>query len=308
MLLILFTIILFRYNILFKITANGEEIGYVTNKSEIENEINNYIEDKEDGVAFKNLEVELKYEPKFVSKKNSDKEEVLGKIKENISTVYTAYGITIDEQIQTYVKTEEEADKIVLDLQNEYKDKLVLNVGVKQIFEKEKIETEEETVAIAKIKTENLEKKVEQKEEEAKLAKSVRNAEKKSNSKVIVAVRPVSGGKITSRFGERSSIRSSSHTGLDIAASSGTAIKAAASGTVTFAGYKGSYGYLVKIKCDNGYEMWYGHCSKLYVRNGQRVSAGEKIAAVGSTGNSTGPHLHFEIRKNGKALNPQKYM
>lgn len=308
MLLILFTIILFRYNILFKITANGEEIGYVTNKSEIENEINNYIEDKEDGVAFKNLEVELKYEPKFVSKKNSDKEEVLGKIKENISTVYTAYGITIDEQIQTYVKTEEEADKIVLDLQNEYKDKLVLNVGVKQIFEKEKIETEEETVAIAKIKTENLEKKVEQKEEEAKLAKSVRNTQKKSNSKVIVAVRPVSGGKITSRFGERSSIRSSSHTGLDIAASSGTAIKAAASGTVTFAGYKGSYGYLVKIKCDNGYEMWYGHCSKLYVRNGQRVSAGEKIAAVGSTGNSTGPHLHFEIRKNGKALNPQKYM
>ncbi len=54
--------------------------------------------------------------------------------------------------------------------------------------------------------------------------------------------------------------------------------------------------------------MWYGHCSKLYVKNGQRVSAGEKIAAVGSTGNSTGSHLHFEIRKDGKALNPQKYM
>lgn len=308
MLLILFTVILFRYNILFKITVNGEEIGYVTNKSEIENEINNYIENKEDGVAFKSLEAEVKYEPKFVSKKNSDKEEVLGKIKENISTVYTAYGITIDEQIQTYVKTEEEADKIVLDLQNEYKDKLVLNIGVKQIFEKEKIETEEETVAIAKIKTESLDKKVEQKEEEAKQAKVVEKAERKSSNKIVVAVRPVSGGKITSRFGERSSIRSSSHTGLDIAASSGTAIKAAASGTVTFAGYKGSYGYLVKIKCDNGYEMWYGHCSKLYVRNGQRVSAGEKIAAVGSTGNSTGPHLHFEIRKNGKALNPQKYM
>ena len=308
MLLILFTVIIFKYNILFKITVNGEEIGYVTNKSEIENEINNYIENKEDGVAFRNLEAEVKYEPKFVSKKSSDKEEVLGKIKENISTVYTAYGITIDDQIQTYVKTEEEADKIVLDLQNEYKDKLVLNIGVKQIFEKEKIETEEETVAIAKIKTESLEKKIEQKEEEVKQAKTTKKSDNKNSNKVVVAVRPVTGGKITSRFGERSSVRSSSHTGLDIAASSGTPIKAAASGTVTFAGYKGSYGYLVKIKCDNGYEMWYGHCSKLYVKNGQRVSAGEKIAAVGSTGNSTGPHLHFEIRKDGKALNPQKYM
>ena len=206
------------------------------------------------------------------------------------------------------MKTEEEADKIVLDLQNEYKDKLVLNIGVKQIFEKEKIETEEETVAIAKIKTESLEKKIEQKEEEAKQAKTTKKSDNKNSNKVVVAVRPVTGGKITSRFGERSSVRSSSHTGLDIAASSGTPIKAAASGTVTFAGYKGSYGYLVKIKCDNGYEMWYGHCSKLYVKNGQRVSAGEKIAAVGSTGNSTGPHLHFEIRKDGKALNPQKYM
>ena len=281
MLLILFTVIIFKYNILFKITVNGEEIGYVTNKSEIENEINNYIENKEDGVAFRNLEAEVKYEPKFVSKKSSDKEEVLGKIKENISTVYTAYGITIDDQIQTYVKTEEEADKIVLDLQNEYKDKLVLNIGVKQIFEKEKIETEEETVAIAKIKTESLEKKIEQKEEEAKQAKTTKKSDNKNSNKVVVAVRPVTGGKITSRFGERSSVRSSSHTGLDIAASSGTPIKAAASGTVTFAGYKGSYGYLVKIKCDNGYEMWYGHCSKLYVKNGQRVSAGEKLQLWG---------------------------
>lgn len=184
MLLVLFTVILFRYNILFKITVNGEEIGYVANKSEIENEVNNYIESKEEGVAFRNLEAEVKYESKFVSKKSSNKDDVLEKIKENISTVYTAYGITIDDQIQTYVKTEEEADKIVLDLQNEYKDKLVLNIGVKQIFEKEKIETEEKNVAIAKIKIENLDKKVAQKEEEAKQAKVAGKPEKKSSNKV----------------------------------------------------------------------------------------------------------------------------
>ena len=314
MLLILFTVILIRYIILFKVTVDGEAIGYVTNKYEIEEEINNYIESEEEGVAFRNLEVETEYEPKFVSNQSSNKEEVLEKIKENISTTYTAYGITIDDDIKTYVGTEEEADKIVADLQEEYKDKLALNIGVKQIFEKEKIDTVEETVAVSKLKTENIDVKVAQIEEEAKKAEEAKKKEESSNqtttnnNKVVVAVRPISGGKITSRFGERSSVRSSTHTGLDLAAPTGTTIKAAASGKVTFAGYKGSYGYMIKIECDNGYEMWYAHCSKLYVSAGVRVSAGDKIAAVGSTGNSTGSHLHFEIRKNGKALNPQNYM
>lgn len=314
MLLILFTVILIRYNILFKVTINGEAIGYVTNKYEIEEEINNYIESEEEGVAFRNLEVETEYEPKFVSNQSSNKEEVLEKIKENISTTYTAYGITIDDEIKTYVGTEEEADKIVADLQDEYKDKLALNIGVKQIFEKEKIDTVEETVAISKLKTENIDVKVAQIEEEVKKAEEAKKAEESSNkttttnNKVVVAVRPISGGKITSRFGERSSVRSSAHTGLDLAAPTGTTIKAATSGKVIFAGYKGSYGYMIKIECDNGYEMWYAHCSKLYVSAGVRVSAGDKIAAVGSTGNSTGSHLHFEIRKNGKALNPQNYL
>lgn len=313
MLLILFTVILIKYNILFKVTVNGEAIGYVTNKYEIEEEINNYLESEEEGVAFRNLEVETEYEPKFVSNQSSNKEEVLEKIKENISTTYTAYGITIDDDIKTYVGTEEEADKIVADLQEEYKDKLALNIGVKQTFEKEKIDTVEETVAVSKLKTENIDVKVAQIEEEAKKAEEAKKTEESSNqtttnNKVVVAVRPISGGKITSRFGERSSVRSSTHTGLDLAAPTGTTIKAAASGKVTFAGYKGSYGYMIKIECDNGYEMWYAHCSKLYVSSGVRVSAGDKIAAVGSTGNSTGSHLHFEIRKNGKALNPQNYM
>ena len=305
-LLILFIVILFRYNILYKVTINGEEIGYVKNKNEIEEEINNYIENKEEGVAFRNLEAKTEYKPEFVNKEASNNEEVLEKIKENISTTYTAYGITIDDAIQTYVSTEEKADKIVADLQNEYKDKLVLNIGVKQVFDKNRIETEDENTAVSKLKTENLEVKVAQKEEETKKAEEKKKAEEES--KVVVAVRPVSGGTITSRYGERSSIRSSRHTGLDIAVSSGTPIKAAASGTVIFSGYKGSYGYLIKIKCDNGYEMWYGHCSKLYAKSGQRVSAGDRIAAVGSTGNSTGPHLHFEIRKDGKSLNPQNYL
>ena len=120
-------------------------------------------------------------------------------------------------------------------------------------------------------------------------------------------IRPVSGT-ITSRFGASSRIRVSSHTGLDIATATGTPIKAASSGTVTFSGRKGSYGYMVVISHGNNVQTYYAHCSKLYVSAGQTVTQGQTIAAVGSTGNSTGPHLHLEVRVNGVAYNPQNYV
>ena len=120
-------------------------------------------------------------------------------------------------------------------------------------------------------------------------------------------IRPISGT-ITSRFGVSSSMRKSSHTGLDIAASTGTPIKAAASGTVSFSGRKGSYGKMIVITHTNGIQTYYGHCNELYVSAGTKVSQGQTIAAVGSTGNSTGPHLHLEVRVNGVAYNPQNYV
>ena len=121
----------------------------------------------------------------------------------------------------------------------------------------------------------------------------------------IGLIKPVSGI-ITSRFGARSS---GNHKGLDIATSSGTTIAAAAGGTVTFSGWD-SYGLgnCVKISHGNGVTTIYGHCSKLYVTSGQKVSQGEAIAAVGSTGNSTGPHLHLQIEVNGVPQNPQLYL
>ena len=124
---------------------------------------------------------------------------------------------------------------------------------------------------------------------------------------IKVATLPVTGT-ISSRYGVSSKIRVSTHTGLDIAATTGTPIKVVADGTVTFAAYSGSYGYLVKVDHGNGVETWYGHTSKMLVKEGQAVKAGDTIALVGSTGNSTGPHLHFEVRINGEHVNPQKYL
>jgi murein DD-endopeptidase MepM/ murein hydrolase activator NlpD len=116
--------------------------------------------------------------------------------------------------------------------------------------------------------------------------------------------RPVYG-RITSPFGRR---WGSFHTGIDIGVPRGTKVKAAESGTVIFAGWSGGYGYLVKIDHGEGYTTYYAHNSKLYVKKGQKVTKGQSIAASGSTGNSTGPHVHFEVRKNGTPQNPSNYL
>lgn len=98
------------------------------------------------------------------------------------------------------------------------------------------------------------------------------------------------------------------HQGVDIAAPMGTAIAAGADGQVVFAGERGSYGNLVILRHDNGFYSYYGHCSKLLVTVGQSVTQGQIIAAVGSTGRSTGPHCHFELRYDGSPIDPLLYL
>lgn len=114
-------------------------------------------------------------------------------------------------------------------------------------------------------------------------------------------------GTITSPFGWRSNPFGGSpefHQGLDIAAPSGTTVTAAAGGTVIMAQWYGGYGNYVLIDHGGGYSTGYGHLSAIYVSQGQNVSRGQAIGAVGSTGQSTGPHLHFEVRINGKPVDP----
>ena len=117
--------------------------------------------------------------------------------------------------------------------------------------------------------------------------------------------RPISGGRLTSGFGPR---WGSFHAGVDLATSYGTPIYASDGGKVIFAGWNSSYGKTVKIDHGNGFVTWYAHCSSINVTVGTKVAKGDRIAAIGSTGYSTGPHVHFEIRKNGKAQNPMNYI
>lgn len=118
-------------------------------------------------------------------------------------------------------------------------------------------------------------------------------------------------GRLTSTFGGRSSpggIGSTNHKGIDIAGSRGLAINASDGGTVTYAGWMSGYGYLVIIDHGNGFQTYYGHNSKLLVSVGEKVYKGQQIAKMGSTGNSTGNHCHFEIRLYGTPVNPLNYL
>jgi len=115
---------------------------------------------------------------------------------------------------------------------------------------------------------------------------------------------PMSRGSISSRYGMR---RGRMHSGVDIAAPVGSPITAADSGVVTMAEWYGSYGRAVIIDHGNGISTLYGHCSEILVRVGNKVSKGQLIARVGSTGRSTGAHLHFEVRENGRARDPMGY-
>ncbi|HBH12332.1 MAG: Peptidase family M23/M37 [Clostridiales bacterium 38_11] len=118
-------------------------------------------------------------------------------------------------------------------------------------------------------------------------------------------INPLPSGSVTSRYGPR---WGGFHQGLDIGGRTGTSIKAADGGTVIYSGWFGDYGYMVEIDHGGGFTTRYGHCSQLYVSVGEKVYQGKTIATVGNTGWSTGPHVHFEIRKYGSTVNPQSYI
>jgi murein DD-endopeptidase MepM/ murein hydrolase activator NlpD len=119
-------------------------------------------------------------------------------------------------------------------------------------------------------------------------------------------------GNITSNFGHRENPFGGSnvetHKGLDIKGPMGAPVKAMAKGKVSFAGPKGGFGNCIILKHGNGFETLYGHLSKILVSSGQQIEIGQQIGNIGSTGRSTGPHLHYEVHRNGQKINPQSFL
>lgn len=121
--------------------------------------------------------------------------------------------------------------------------------------------------------------------------------------------KPIENGTITSRYGKReaTSIISGNHKGIDIGANYGSEIKSAMNGKVTLVSEEGDYGKHLEIT-DGEVSTLYAHCSNIIAHEGDYIEMGQKIAEVGSTGKSTGPHLHFEIRRNGSSVNPEEIL
>ena len=286
---VIIAIILIKYKPMYEVKISGEEVGYIQNKyafdETIQNNIENYKNKNIDKVI---LTENPEYELKLVEKtKENDESEILIAIQKQLEITYKYYEIALNEETIEKVETSEVAEQIVNEIKETTQEEIVLTVNEKTTENIEDMNTN--TLEVAKT---NIIEKLD-----------IDTTEAISNVNGIkIATLPVIGT-ISSRYGVSSSIRSSTHTGLDIAAKTGTPIKVIAKGKVTFAAESGSYGKLVKVDHGNGIETWYAHTSKMYVKSGQEVKAGDVIAAVGNTGNSTGPHLHLEIRINGQHVN-----
>lgn len=297
---------------IYSVTINGEAVGYSKDKSKLQAKINKYIESGEGGENSNIAFVQVDNMPEYklcLLKRNivTNDDEIFEKIKQSGVVYYKYYAIMEGEEEKAYVSDFSQAEEIVTKLKEKNSNNID-KIAILELYDtdlKEFAEVEATVAALYQQKVVEVKKVT-----TTKSTGTVNTSTSISYNKPTLGInliRPVSGI-ITSRFGAASSRRVSKHTGLDIAASTGTKIKACAGGTVTFSGYKGSYGYMVVINHGNGVETYYGHCSKLYVTAGQKVNQGDVIAAVGNTGNSTGPHLHLEIRVNGVAYNPQNYL
>ena len=311
--------LLIKYKPVFKVELIGEQIGYVNSQKMIEETIQDYLNSKEENIAYIIADNLPNYEFRLVDRNTqTNDEDILLAVKDQSTIKYRSFAIKLDGEIKEQVKTMEEAELVVNQIKEEYGKDLELDLTIEEMFtqnnpNEEFVEAEFATADIGEVLTTRIEAK---RAEEEALAKKVA-AQKAANEAMEEKIeslngmefsRPLSVGSISSRFGERSSIRSSVHTGLDIAAPYGTPVNPIYPGTVTFAGYQGSYGNLVIVSHGNGVESYYGHCSEIYVSAGESVDTSTTISAVGSTGNSTGNHLHLEIRKDGTPLNPQRFL
>lgn len=324
--LFLIITIFIKYEPVYNVTLSGKSLGYIEDKNKLDETLNKYMNNKTGTIAVIDIAVMPEYSFDLVSRGTKTSEEVITqKIIDTAIYTYKTYAVTLNGEIKAEVATEAEAQEVIENLKNDLNSNIEFELGIVESFSTEQ-KDESKDSAFNKLNEIKLAKTSEYEAEQARI-EAQRIAAEQARIRALqaqVAVANVSGSKgningislsnplrvspyITSRYGERGS-RRYVHSGVDLATSLGTPIYSIASGTVTFSGWQGSYGNMVIVNHGNGVESYYAHCHTLNVSVGQTVSSNTMIATVGSTGNSTGAHLHLEIRANGTALNPQSYL
>lgn len=301
--IIILAIVKFIYRPMYSVTFNGEFVGYVQDKDKLESKIKEYMKTGEGAnVAFVDIPTLPEYKVCLLKKdKVASDDEIYEMVKATGTTYYRYYAITVGNEDKIYVPNKETAEAVITKL----KDKNSSNKSKLSITEKCETEVKEFTEVDKAVKDLYVEPVRKTYVASTGSVGAYGGTNSATGVPIGISLARPTVGTITSRFGVRSS---GMHTGMDIANAQGTNIYATAAGTVKFTGWFGGYGNLVIVTHGNGVDTYYGHCNTILVSAGQAVSQGQLIAKMGNTGNSSGPHLHLEVRVNGVAQNPQTYV
>ena len=309
-----------KFKFVYMVEMGGVELGLVNDKDKFEKDVKDTLENLEEPVVSAKLQENPKYSLRLVDKDDIDVDDnyVFAKVEEKIEKTYRYYNIKEDDKLLAKVSTKEERDNLLKELEEgkQVKDLKVEEEETKEYY----IISYEEAKQLASTNVDNIENEKKSKLEKEKIEKRNTNivknirrggtvsASSSSNASAMLGSlsfrRPLNSSRISAGY-----LGYPGHRGIDFPSPQGTPVMAAESGTVTTVMYSNkSYGNRVIIDHGNGISTLYGHNSTIGVSLGQKVSKGQTIAGVGSTGNSTGNHVHFEIRINGKPINPTSYV
>lgn len=311
---LMLTMLFISYKPTYKVCLADEEIGYIANKRFVQKEIEDYLQNGDvENVGYVIQRNAPTYEFALVKKdiETSD-DKVVAMAKDECEVYYRVYGINVGDSERFVVESLKEAQELVDTInkeQKQYKTKATIEIS-------EKFVKEYDLVDDVKVAVNSIIKEVEKENNKVVAKTNIYAASTRVVPKDILLAlhdsnvelnfkKPLENGILTSRYGIRSL---GNHKGIDYAAPIGTPIHVAEAGIVTYVGWMNGYGMLVIVDHPAGYQTYYGHCSKYNTEVGAEVNQGDVIAYVGNTGRSTGPHVHFEMRIEGKATNPANFL
>lgn len=310
-------LVLLMYKPVYSVSYKNKFIGYSSNIFDLENSISKALLEGDNEEIYYELEEPVKYNLQLIKRNLKINENLLDDLKVEAVKLNKYYVIKNDGEEIEYFKTYKDATNILIKTkENKNLDTSKLSVDIVYIKDKQEVgNLVDSPIKIANIL--GIIKQEEAKKEESIFRRSSSNSLGIGWNGISFQKRELSvefespiKGPVTSTFQPNRTIlgRTSPHTGIDIGRPTGTPVYAAQDGYIAVASYQGAYGNMIILDHGNEIATVYAHLSRFGTSRGKFVKKGELIGYVGSTGRSTGSHLHFEIRQNGTALNPSYYV